>query len=416
MPAELPEVGSRIRVRTSKGFFEGIVMPRPHLSDPAIVTIKLPSGYNVGVALDDIEEMEVLERPEERCGPGRVDTGRGKTPISFVSTGGTIASYVDYATGAVHPALTAEELAFAVPEVSEECEVRARVFSSVLSEDMEPRMWPRLAECVAEEFEGGSAGVVIPHGTDTMGYTSAALSFMLPRLPGPVVLVGAQRSSDRPSSDAYMNLRHAVKVAKSDLGEVVVVMHATISDTLSHVHRGTRVRKMHTSRRDAFRSINAAPLGEVSDEGVRWFGERRRRDEEVKVVNGINDRAALLHFYPGMPEWLLEDVANRCDGVVLAGTGLGHISSHLIPVVRRAVRDGTHVFITSQCLYGTTNLNVYSTGRRLLEAGAVPLGDMLPETAYVKLMWAMGSHPDRVVEVMKNNIAGEISERRMITW
>jgi glutamyl-tRNA(Gln) amidotransferase subunit D len=181
-----------------------------------------------------------------------------------IGTGGTIASYVDYRTGAVHPALTAQDLIFSVPELTDICNVKAKVLFSVLSENMQVEYWQKLAKEVANELNNGAKGVIIPHGTDTLGYTSSALSFMLQDLNGAVILVGSQRSSDRPSSDANINLIASAKlIAESDLGEVVVVMHGETSDSYCTIHRGTRVRKMHSSRRDAFKSINEGPIGKI---------------------------------------------------------------------------------------------------------------------------------------------------------
>lgn len=128
---------------------------------------------------------------------------------------------------------------------------------------MKPKHWIKIAHEVAKSLNSGDSGVVVAHGTDTMGYTAAALSFMLRDLGKPVILVGAQRSSDRPSSDAAMNLICSVRMSTSDVAEVMVVMHGETGDTYCLAHRGTKVRKMHTSRRDAFRSINDVPIAKV---------------------------------------------------------------------------------------------------------------------------------------------------------
>ena len=127
---------------------------------------------------------------------------------------------------------------------------------------MKPEYWVKTARSVADEINGGADGVVVAHGTDTMHYTSAALNFMLDT-PVPVVVTGAQRSSDRPSSDAFMNLISSVVAAKSDIAEVTLCMHAEEDDSYCLLHRGTKVRKMHTTRRDTFRSINALPIAKI---------------------------------------------------------------------------------------------------------------------------------------------------------
>jgi len=336
-----------------------------------------------------------------------------------LGTGGTIASYVDYRTGAVHPALSAGDLVATVPEIADVCDVRAEVLFSIFSENMNVEHWQRIAEAAAARINDGAEGCIIPHGTDTMGYTSAALSFMLDNLARPVVLVGAQRSSDRPSSDAYTNLLSAARfIVDTDAAEVVVLMHETASDTTAAVHRGTKVRKLHTSRRDAFQSINASPIARVDFEGGIEFLQPYRKRSQGKVVarTEMESNVALLYLYPGMSPTMFEKVLNESRGVVFAGTGLGHVSSDMVKAIGNAVKNGTTVVMTSQCLNGRVNLNVYDNGRDLVTAGAIPGGDMLPETAYIKLMWALGQESDegRIREMMTTDLRGELTERREV--
>ncbi len=408
------EPGDYVEVKTKKGTFRGILMPKNKFSDEKIIILKLENGYNIGLIPEEVKLIKKAEKTEKRR---RVIKGSKDLPtISLIGTGGTIASYVDYKTGAVHPALTAEDLIFSVPEIEEECNVRATVLFNILSEDMRPEYWTKLARKVKDELKK-SEGVVIPHGTDTMGYSAAALSFMFQKLSGPVVFVGAQRSSDRPSSDAYMNLLSAVKVAKSDLGEVTVVMHATTSDDYCHIHRATRVRKMHTSRRDAFKSINSPPLGEVRGGEVKFYGKYFKKWDEVELMDAMDEKIALIYYYPGLKEDVFERMIEGMNGVIIAGTGLGHVGTHLIRSIKDANKDGVVIGMTSQCLYGRVNLNVYSTGRELLKAGVIPLEDMLPEVAYIKLMWLLGNFDaEKAKELLPKNLRGEISSRRLITW
>ena len=406
------EPGDYVEVVTSKGTVRGILLPRPKYGEGDIVVIKLDNGYNVGVVPKEIRLIRKGER-KERERRGKIKNVKGLPTISIIGTGGTIASYVDYKTGAVNPALTAEDFIFTVPEIVKEANIRADVVFNILSEDMKPEYWIKIARKIKDEAKF-SNGVVIPHGTDTMSYTSASLSFMFEKLPFPVVLVGSQRSSDRPSSDAYMNLISAVKVAKTDLGEVVVVMHATSSDDKCLIHRGTRVRKMHTSRRDAFKSVNSKPMGEVGEE-VKFYGEYRKRDDKLVLRDKMDEKVSLIYFYPGMKSDLLDSLLEGMHGAIIMGTGLGHVSSDLLPILRKKIRDGVVVGMTSQCLYGRVNLNVYSTGRELKNAGVIPLEDMLPEVAYVKLMWLLGNYDlSNVKKLMRENLRGEISNRRFL--
>ncbi len=409
-----PEPGDYVEVISEKGTFRGVLMPRNKLGDKDTIILKLDNGYNVGIIP---KEIKIIKKGEKKKKIKReIKSDKALPKISIIGTGGTIASYVDYRTGAVHPALTAEDLIFSVPEIVEECDIRASVLFNILSEDMHPEYWIKMARKVKEELKH-SEGIVIPHGTDTMGYSSAALSFMFSKLSGPVVFVGAQRSSDRPSSDAYMNLLSAVKVAKSDLGEVAVVMHATTSDDFCHVHRGVRARKMHTSRRDAFKSINSRPLGEVRNGTVKFYGDYRKKEDEAELMDRMDERVALIYYYPGMSVEHFERMIEGMHGAIIMGTGLGHVRTSLLPTIKRAIRDGVVIGMASQCLYGRVNLNVYSTGRELKKAGVVPLEDMLPEVAYVKLMWLLGNYEhDEAKDLLARNLRGEISTRRMITW
>jgi glutamyl-tRNA(Gln) amidotransferase subunit D len=412
--------GDSLRVRARGKSYEGVLMPHHGFSGEDILTIKLDNGYNVGIAVADVEAVEVTARhaPKkvERNAP---PPSKDKPTIAVLGTGGTIASYVDYRTGAVHPAVTAEELVFSVPELLDIGNIRARVLYSVYSEDMKPENWRHLARETAAELNGGAAGVVIPHGTDTLHFTTAALSFMLRDLPGPVIGVGAQRSSDRPSSDAALNLLASAHVATADLGEAVAVMHSATSDTDAWILRGTKVRKMHASRRDAFRAMNDEPLGRVTSEGKVELGGHAlpRAKGPAKVDDRLDPKVALLHFYPGQTAKRLEAVLEGLHGIVIAGTGLGHTAHDLIPVLKKATKDGVAAVMTTQTLQGRVNMRVYDTGRDLIKAGVMSGEDMLPETAYVKLMWVLGHtrDPADVAKAMATNVAGELNPRILLS-
>ncbi len=350
-----------------------------------------------------------------------------KRKISIVVTGGTIMSRVDYRTGGVHMFLDPYELLYEVPEL-EDITIIRKIKSpfSIASEDMTPKEWVKIAEIVAKELNTRSDGVVIPHGTDTMHYTSAALSFMLRNLSKPVALVGAQRSSDRPSSDAFMNLICASIYATSDIAEVSVVMHGTIEDTFCLAHRGTRVRKMHTERRDAFQSVNDKPLAKIYPNGkIEIINEnyRKRTDEEVILDARINEKVALVKAYPGSdPEIIDFFVDKGYKGIVIEGTGFGHVPTETldkrrswIPHIKRAIEEGIIVCMTSQTIFGRTNPFVYSNARRLYNLGVIYCEDMLPEVAYVKLMWVLGhtENPEEVRKLMLTPLANEIKPRSL---
>ncbi len=411
--------GTKLSVERDGRTFIGTLMPHHEFSAPDILILKIKSGYNVGVKITESTRISVLELPVERVKlESEVKFREGLPKLVLIGTGGTIASYVDYRTGAVHPALSTSDMVNAVPEIREIANIDATVLFSIFSENMNVEHWQALAEEVARQINSGVDGIIISHGTDTMGYTAAALSFMLGDVPKPVVLVGAQRSSDRPSSDASSNLMACARFCKVRKAGVYVVMHDTLSDDSFAVHFGTRVRKMHTSRRDAFRSINYFPAAHMDGEGVITFNiDLPDAVSEKAVANTAMEKSCiLLQYYPGMDPVLFEDIFMRSKGVVIAGSGLGHVNENMIPLIRRACDNGTVVVMTSQCLNGRTNLNVYNTGRDILNAGVITVYDMLPETAYVKLMWVLAnsSSVEEAKAAMRVPLANELSDRRTI--
>lgn len=422
--------GERVRIERDDGLvLEGIVLPGYELEGSDHIVLKLDNGYNVGIKASRIKSIERIASGERIRKPGEPAPLAGELVVSeesrilVIGTGGTIASRIDYETGAVKPQLDAEELAQAVPEAFRYSSIDVEELFNILSENMKPSQWEKIAEKVCEALRKGYDGVVIAHGTDTMGYTAAALSFAFHKgLSAPVVLVGSQRSSDRPSSDAAFNFVSAVLVAsRAPFAEVTVVMHGETGDTYALAHRGTRVRKMHSSRRDAFQSINAPPLAKV----YPWRGEieildkryRRRGAEETILDNGFDDKVALVKFFPGRASELIEMLVDAgYHGIVVEGTGFGHVDDESIRVIRRATRSGVPVVIATQTVFGRVNLNVYSTGRKMLEAGAIPVDDMIAETAYVKLSWVLAHTRDleEVKRLMQTPLAYEIGERQSL--
>ena len=416
-------IGDILKVEFDGKDYEGSLMPRLESADDWHLVLKLRTGYNVGVTFDDgarITRIGQAEKPDFRP-PPLPETREGLPKVSIISTGGTIASRVDYVTGGVHAAISSRDLLSIVPELADIAAVDADILYSTFSENIDAEHWSGIAMKVAEKIRDGAQGVVITHGTDTMGYSSAALSFALRNLPVPVIFVGSQRSSDRPSSDAATNLVGAVTTAAhAPFAEVVLGMHETTSDTSIVFHKGTKVRKLHTSARYAFQSVNAEPLARFVDGEVEMVAKeyRRRGEGELELMNGFEEKVAILKFHPGFDpgaiDWYVDD---GYRGLVLEGTGLGHVSTGLYRSVERAVKEGVAVCMSAQCIWGRLNMDVYVTGRELQELGVVPLGDMLTETALVKLRWALANSDDTegALELMKRNIAGEYSDRILYT-
>jgi glutamyl-tRNA(Gln) amidotransferase subunit D len=414
------EVGDLIRIAKDKVTYEGILIPRSELGDDKHIVIKIKSGYNIGIEVTPttkIEKLGALSKPAFTP-PPMPKRKPGLSKVAILSTGGTIASRVDYRTGAVKPAISAGDLYSIVPELSDLAVIDTEILFSAFSEDLTPKHWTETAKAVAKHIGKGAQGVVVTHGTDTMGYTAAALSFALQNLPVPVVLVGAQRSEDRPSSDAALNLIGAVvAAAKAPFAEVVVAMHESVSDEAVVLHRGTKVRKLHTSRRDAFKIVNARPLAKVLGGKVIMLTDNyrlRNPEENLRLRPDFEEMVALVKFYPGMnPELIKWHVDAGYKGLVLEGTGLGHIRQECFSTVKNAVANGLIVAMASQCIWGRVNMNVYTNGRDLLAMGVIPLEDMLAETALVKLMWSLGQTKDveEAKRLLTTNMANEISAR-----
>ena len=424
------QVGDKLRIELKRiggqEVVEGLLIPRYHSgNEEDYIVVKLKTGYNVGVRVDAATKVSVLGKGETPhfTRPALPHQKAGLPKVSIISTGGTIASKVDYRTGAVKPALDSEDLYSVVPELADVAKIDAKVLLSVFSENIGPQQWAKIAESAAEQVRAGADGVVIAHGTDTLGYTAAALSFALQGIPAPIVLVGSQRSSDRPSSDAATNLIAATAIAgQAPFAEVVVAMHDWVSDEKVAVHRGTKVRKCHTSRRDAFRSVNARPIAyyDLANRALQLNGEKyveRNKQSDWEVRSRFDPNVALIKFHPGLSVGVIDwATATGYKGIVLEGTGLGHVGDVLFPGLERAVKNGIVVGMCSQCIWGRVHMNVYSTGRDLLKIGVLPLGDMLAETALVKMMWAFGQEkdPEKVSKLMLTNIANELSDRRSL--
>ncbi len=413
-------VWSDALVHTTRGDFKGIVLPRSENDDDRHIVLKLATGYNVGISTDTITGMvengykEAFYKIPEKAFP----ISKEKKNIKLLGTGGTIASRLDYRTGAVIPAFSPGELYGAVPELADICNLSTDKVFAVFSENMGPSQYKTLANTIGEEIQRGIDGIVIGHGTDTMHHTAAALSFMVQDSPVPIVMVGSQRSSDRPSSDAALNLMHATKAASdSDIAEVMVCMFGSTSDEYGLLHRGTRVRKMHSSYRSTFRTIGDTPLAMINrDEIIPLKSQynKRRSDRNVKITPVFEEKVSLLYYYPNMQPDIIDamvDLGYR--GIVIAGTGLGHVNKPLYPAIRRATEKGIVIYMTVQTLWGYVHMFVYDTGRDLMSMGVVPTENMLPEVAYIKLGWALGQTDDleEIQKIMLTPICDDITER-----
>ncbi len=406
-------------VKSTRGEFKGIILPRSEQDDDRHIVLKLITGYNVGIAVDTITDIteEGYKEANYKIPEKEFPRSDEKPNIKLFGTGGTIASRLDYRTGAVIPAFSPGELYGAVPELADICNLTTTKLFGVFSENMGPEQYITLAKAIGEQIENGIDGIVVGHGTDTMHHTAAALSFMVQNTPVPIVMVGSQRSSDRPSSDAALNLIHATRAAsESDIAEVLVCMFGPTSDEYGLLHLGTRVRKMHSSYRSTFRTIGDIPVAIINKEEIKPLKNyrKRRKDRNVKVTPVFDDRVSIVYYYPAMKPDIIDSlIDNGYRGIVIAGTGLGHVNKAVYPALKRAQDAGIAIYMTVQTLWGYVHMFVYDTGRDIMGMGVVPAENMLPEVAWVKLGWALGQTDDlkEIRDIMLTPIADEITDR-----
>ena len=408
------DVGDLIKI-TAELTYSGILMPRYESGDESHVVLKLKSGYNIGIKFGTIEKIEKIGEAETSAEDSHVVEKDEKLPkILLLSTGGTIASKVDYRTGAVTPALSATELYEAVPEIAEIANVDAEVLFSEYSENLQPEHWLEIAKKVDSVADSDYVGIIIAHGTDTMHYSSAFLSFALSGFKKPITLVGSQRSSDRPSSDAALNLIAATKfLVSTESPGVFVVMHQNESDDSIACHLGTRVRKNHTSKRSAFQTVGSDPAFVVYEDKILKNLEKdffSGADYNPRI--NLDTKVALVKYHPGFDPEVIESLINlKYRAIIFEGTGLGHVGKTMYDSIKKAKEKGIFLGMTSQCIDGRVSMTVYESGRDLLDMGIIPLENIIPEVALVKAMWVLGNSNsnDEIKNMMLENYSSEFS-------
>jgi len=411
--------GDYVRLRLALKEVEGRVL-KSHES--GILLLKLNSGYNIGINRENILGGRILRKfKEDEVEKLKFENKEGLPSIGMIVTGGTIASKVESKTGGVKPLTNIGEFARFYPEMFKIVNVtKLEIPFMIDSSLMDSSHWKKIAEIAEKMLNDTSiSGVIITHGTDTLHYTSAALSFFLRNLNKPVVLTYSQRSIDRASSDANLNLQCAVRMAISDCAEVVIVGHATTNDDYCYALRGTKVRKLHSSRRDAFKSVNEKPIAKIFSDKIEFLSKyRTRNNEKVELDIEYSDKVALLKYYPGQNSDILDYYVLKCKGIVIEALGLGQLpnadtENNWILKLKKYIREGMVVCITSQTIFGKVDGYVYYNARDLLDAGVIYLDDMLSETAFIKLGWILGHHgwKSHVKDKMLENFAGELNER-----
>ncbi len=425
----------RIKLKDDREI-EGLLVKEELIDNKKFLIIKLENGYNIGINIENIVKKEIYKRKIEKTDKRNNKRSNIKEPIrenknliAILHTGGTIASRVDYETNAVKSLFTPEEILERFPEIKNYANIITFLVSNIFSEDINFNIYNKLIDKIRELSNRSIKGIIITHGTDTMHYTSAALKFAIPNVKFPIVLVGSQRSADRPSTDALVNLVCAIKfIVKANLPGVFVCMHGSINDDFCYIFDGFNVRKMHTSRRDAFKQINNLPIAKVfyEEDKIEFLRNTTNNNSYFKKENKwykFNPRLkiGILYVHPNMHPKEIKCYEDF-DGLIIAGTGLGHFpvntfneidNSYLYNELKQLIKKGVIIGIAPQTINGRINLNVYSTGRRLKELGILGnLCDMTIETAFIKLAFLLSNFDKKKVkELYEKNIAGEINER-----
>lgn len=418
-----------VKIETTKGTFRGTLLPTKENSEK--VALKLANGYNVGIDTTNVSSIKKVSMHDslKKAKPGEAPFNPSLPTIAILHTGGTIASRVNYQKGGVFASFSAEDLVILFPELRNVANIICDLVANIMSEDMRFLHYKRIANAAAKQIEKNNVkGIIIGHGTDTLGYTGAALSFMLENLPIPVILVGAQRSSDRGSSDAAMNLVCAAEfIAKTDFAGVAICMHENTSDDTCAILPATKTRKMHTSRRDAFKAINDTPIAKIDyrTRKVTFLKKdyaKADKNKKLIVRDGFEEKVAILKSRPNMlPEEFEFYRKNKFKGLVVEGTGMGHmqVSSKENEPNYRALKElldsGCIVVDTSQCIFGRVHPTAYTNLRMLTEIGVICVDDMLAETAFIKLAWLLGNYSrEEAKKLMTENLRGEITIRSRI--
>jgi len=414
--------GDYVEIHLMKTIYEGVLLETPK-SEKGKILLKLNSGYNIGFDKREISYIRTLKKAKEKKTSLKIEKSSKKPDIAMVLTGGTIASKLDSKTGAVKWLNTPEELFKIYPELFEKVNVsKIRIPFMKGSENMDFKDWKKIAKEVEKLLnEMHLKGVIVTSGTDSLHYVSSALSFFLGKVNKPVVLTYSQRSIDRASSDANLNLRCAALAAISDIAEVMIVGHASSNDDFCYAMPGVKVRKLHTSKRDAFQVVNGKPFAKISKDTLSKISDYNIRNKnKVKADTFFEEKVALLKFYPGQnPDILDYYVKNNYRGIVIEMMGLGHVATKESRLswtkkLKEVIKKGIIVCAAPQTIYGRLDPLVYSTGRELLETGVIYLEDMLAETALVKLGWVLGHKNWKIRERMLNNFVGEFNKRLTI--
>ncbi len=408
--------GDKIQFAFKDEIVKGTIIPNTSKK----LFLKLDSGYNAGFNSKEVKKIVKLGESKKVGKTQKIEIQKNPNlpTISLLHTGGTIASRVDYRTGGVYAGFEAEDIATMFPELLQKANFNSILVSNMMSEDMTQKNYQMIVKAIEKEIKKNVKGIIIGHGTDTLGYSAAFLSFAIKNCPIPIIIVGSQRSSDRGSSDAGMNLICATEfILKTNYKGIAICMHNSMSDDFCAILPATKTRKMHTSRRDAFKAINDTPIALINykTNEIKLLKEQEK-EGSLKIIDGFEKKVGLLKTHPGINEKIIDFFKKeKYKGLIIEGTGLGHTpigeNEIFVKKIKGLIESGCVIGITSQCINGRVNPNVYSNLRKLSSIGVIYCEDMLPETAFIKLSWLLGNYSKKETEkLLAKNIRGEISD------
>jgi glutamyl-tRNA(Gln) amidotransferase subunit D len=389
------------------------------------ITIKLKSGYNLSIKKKNIQSLKILKNKKDKKNSVLNLKYNKKLPIiSILHTGGTIASKVDYSTGGVYSSFEPKQILNTTPELKKIANIQSVFISNIMSEDIRFKDYKKIINAIKQELKTKTKGIIVSHGTDTLSLTATALSFAFENPQIPIILVGSQRSSDRGSSDSTMNLVCAAEfITKTDFKGVAICMHKSMSDDICSILPATKTKKMHTSRRDAFKVINGKEIANINYKTKKVnFTTKLKQNKESIIKDKFEDKIAIIKTYPNMyPDLINTLIEKKYKGLILESSGIGQAPTNTkenLPnynALKKFINSGGFVILTSNCIFGRVHPHIYTNCRRLEDIGIIFGEDMLTETAFIKLAWLLGNYKkSEVKELITKNLRGEISKRTKI--
>lgn len=309
--------------------------------------------------------------------------------ILLIGTGGTIAS--EMGENGLEPELTSRQLLRYVPDISRICEVDCIQLFSLDSTNIRPEHWMRIAASIQQHYEQYD-GFVVSHGTDTMAYTAAGLSYLIQNSMKPIVLTGAQKPIGYETTDSKQNLRDAFTVAASDMVGVMLVFNGKII-------MGTRARKTHSKSFEAFSSINYPIVGVVQDGRLIQY-IRPESKAPTQFYKVLDSKVALLKLVPGIDCGVLEYLLERSSALIIESFGVGGLpvyeTGSFYETIKRGLDTGKTVVLTTQVENEGSDLSVYHVGSSIKKnLPVLEAYDMTTEAVIAKLMWILGQTTKR---------------------